>query len=202
MKCFHFGVLKKTYRKHDGGRFLAIIKVAVLGDSEVGKTSFTERWTKGTFPDPALLKTTVGVSFDTIRTELSNGESVTLSVWDFGGQKRFIETLKQMVDGAKAGVLFFDASYLPSLDSVYNYWVPLIQDHGGWDFSGGDGWRFILVGNKIDLLGDDFSKVEEEMNAFCDKYDTGHALISAKTGVGMEQLDMKFRDVIERVLES
>ncbi|TXT57933.1 MAG: hypothetical protein BAJATHORv1_10642 [Candidatus Thorarchaeota archaeon] len=181
---------------------MTIIKVAILGDSEVGKTSFSERWTKGTFPDPALLRTTVGVSFDTIRTELTNGMNVTLSVWDFGGQKRFIETLKQMVDGAKAGVLFFDASYLPSLDSLYNYWVPLVQDHGGWDMTGGDGWRFILVGNKIDLLGDDFSEVESEMDSFCEKYNTESALISAKTGVGLEQLDLKFKQVIKRALES
>ncbi|RLI56605.1 MAG: hypothetical protein DRO93_11165, partial [Candidatus Thorarchaeota archaeon] len=44
---------------------MAIIKVVVLGETECGKTSFTRRWTTGTFPDPEHLRTTVGASFDT-----------------------------------------------------------------------------------------------------------------------------------------
>ncbi|MFW9920774.1 MAG: Rab family GTPase [Candidatus Thorarchaeota archaeon] len=180
---------------------MPIIKTVVLGDSEVGKTSFTKRWTQGTFPDPEMLKTTVGASFDTLRTTLPNGEDVTLSVWDFGGQKRFIESLKTMIMGAKVGLFFFDASYLPSLDNLYNYWIPITQEHGGFNLSQGDGERFILVANKIDLLRGDFSKVEEELNRFSEKYGTETAMISAKTGVGIEQLDFKFKDLCEKSLK-
>ncbi len=179
---------------------MPILKTVVLGDSEVGKTSFTKRWTQGTFPDPELLKTTVGASFDTLKTTLPNGIDVTLSVWDFGGQKRFIEALKSMVIGAKVGLFFFDASYLPSLDSLYNYWIPLAEEQGSFDFSKGDGDKFILVANKIDLLGGDFSPVEDEMNRFAEKFGTETALISSKTGVGIEQLDFKFKEICMKVV--
>ena len=148
---------------------MAIIKAVVLGDSEVGKTSFTRRWTQGTFPNPEMLKTTVGASFDTMKTTLPNGTEVTLSVWDFGGQRRFIEALKGMIVGAKVGLFFFDVSHLASLDSLYNYWVPLTQEHGKFDFMDGDGARFLLVGNKIDLICDDcnpFERVNKEMAVF------------------------------------
>ncbi|MHA2426232.1 MAG: Rab family GTPase [Candidatus Thorarchaeota archaeon] len=177
-----------------------IVKAVVLGDSEVGKTSFTTRWTQGTFPDPSMLKTTVGASFDTLRTILPNGSDVTLSVWDFGGQKRFIEALKGMIVGAKVGLFFFDASHLASIDNLYNYWVPLAQEHGNFDFMADDGKRFILVGNKIDLLGGDFDEVNAEMERFAKRFGTETALISAKTGVGIEQLDFKFKEVCESVL--
>ncbi len=177
-----------------------ILKAVVLGDSEVGKTSFTTRWTQGTFPDPAMLKTTVGASFDTLRTSLPNGEDVTLSVWDFGGQKRFIEALKGMIVGAKVGLFFFDASHLTSLDSLYNYWVPLAQEHGNFDFMAGDGKRFLLVGNKIDLLGGNFDDVNMEMERFSKRFGIETALISAKTGVGIEQLDFKFKEICQSVM--
>ncbi|MHA1247031.1 MAG: hypothetical protein ACTSPE_06865 [Candidatus Thorarchaeota archaeon] len=58
---------------------MAIIKVVVLGETECGKTSFTRRWTTGTFPDPERLKTTVGASFDTKKIRLSDGREITLS---------------------------------------------------------------------------------------------------------------------------
>jgi small GTP-binding protein len=182
---------------------MTIIKAVVLGDSEVGKTSFTSRWTQGSFPDPEMLKTTVGAAFDTKKITLPNGTNITLSLWDFGGQRRFIEALKSMIIGAKVGLLFFDTSHLASLDSLYNYWVPLAQQHGNFDFTGDDGKRFILVGNKIDLLCDDcdpFDKVNKEMEVFTKRFGIETALISAKTGVGIEQLDFKFKEICENVL--
>jgi GTPase SAR1 family protein len=177
-----------------------ILKAVILGDSEVGKTSFSKRWTQGTFPNPELLRTTVGASFDTLRTTLPNGEEATLSVWDFGGQKRFIETLKTMIMGAKLGLFFFDASHLQSLDNLYNYWIPLAQQHGNFDFSKGDGDKFLTVANKIDLLGGDFSKLEEEMERISDRFGMRCVMLSAKTGVGMEHLDYEFRQLCQKAL--
>jgi len=182
---------------------LAIIKAVVLGDSEVGKTSFTKRWTQGTFPNPEMLKTTVGASFDTLKTTLPNGSDVTLSVWDFGGQRRFSEALKSMIIGAKVGLLFFDVSHLASLDSLYNYWVPLAQEHGNFNFMEDDGKRFLLVGNKIDLVCNDdntLDDVNKEIENFSKRFGIESALISAKTGVGIGPLDFKFREIIENVL--
>jgi small GTP-binding protein len=177
---------------------VTVIKAIVLGDSEVGKTSFTTRWTQGTFPDPAKLRTTVGASFDTKTVCLNNDQTVTLSLWDFGGQRRFIETLKQMVRGSKAGLLFFDASHLQSLDSLWNYWVPLAEENGNFNFSKGDGDKFLLVGNKIDLIHGNFDEVEKEMVRFCSRFGTDSTLLSAKTGVGIESLDFKFKQLLER----
>jgi small GTP-binding protein len=175
---------------------VTVVKVVVLGDSEVGKTSFTTRWTQGTFPDPARLRTTVGASFDTKTIRLENDQIVTLSLWDFGGQRRFIETLKQMVRGCRAGLFFFDASHLESLDSLWNYWIPLAEENGNFNFSEGDGDRFLLVGNKIDLIRGGFDEVEKEMNRFCNRFGTDSTLLSAKTGVGIESLDYKFTKLL------
>ncbi|MGY5872781.1 MAG: Rab family GTPase [Candidatus Thorarchaeota archaeon] len=179
---------------------MPVIKAIVLGDSEVGKTSFTTRWTQGTFPDPTKLKTTVGASFDTKKVTLETGDAVILSLWDFGGQRRFIETLKQMVRGAKVGLFFFDVSHLQSLDSLWNYWIPLAEENGNFNFSEGAGTNFLLVGNKIDLLEHNFTDVEDEMARFCKQFGMNSTLISAKTGVGIEILDFKFKKLLQEVI--
>ncbi|MHA1812970.1 MAG: Rab family GTPase, partial [Candidatus Thorarchaeota archaeon] len=163
---------------------MAIIKVVVLGETECGKTSFTRRWTTGTFPDPERLRTTVGASFDTKKIRLSDGREITLSVWDFGGQMRFIESLKGMIRGARVGLLFFDVSRMSTLDAIFGYWIPTIEQNSTLSFEKGDGERFILVGNKIDLLDEPFDKIQEEMDKLAEPYGMMTQLISAKTGVG------------------
>lgn len=178
---------------------MGIVKIVILGDSEVGKTSFTTRWTQGTFPDPTSLRTTIGVSFDTKNVTLPSGNNATLSVWDFGGQKRFIESLKSMIRGAKVGILFFDVTHLESLDNLIRYWVPLAEEHGGFNFSEGDGKQFILVGNKIDLLEPPITGVEEDMEYFCSRFGTESSIISARTGLGIEQLDFKFMQMVDDI---
>ena len=177
---------------------MAIIKVVVLGETECGKTSFTRRWTTGTFPDPERLRTTVGASFDTKKIRLSDGREITLSVWDFGGQMRFIESLKGMIRGARVGLLFFDVSRMSTLDAIFGYWIPTIEQNSTLSFEKGDGERFILVGNKIDLLDEPFDKIQEEMDRLAEPYGMMTQLISAKTGVGIESLDYKFKTLVER----
>lgn len=178
---------------------MAIVKVAVLGDTECGKTSFTQRYTTGNFPDPNMLRTTIGASFDTKKVELSNGTECTLSIWDFGGQKRFIDQMKTMIRGAKIGLLFFDVSKMQTFDNLFSYWIPAINENSNLDFSHGDGKRFILVGNKIDLIdGEKIDMIGDEMNEVAAEYGMSTHLISAKTGVGMDTLDSTFLSLVEK----
>ena len=180
---------------------LAIIKAVILGDTECGKTSFTKRWTTGSFPDPEMLKTTVGAAFDTKKLELPSGNETTLSLWDFGGQTRFIEALQGMIRGAKVGLLFFDVSKMSTLDSLFGYWVPRIEKNSQLSFDDDAGNRFLLVGNKIDLLAPPFDDVEAEMDRYADEYGLKTQLISAKTGIGIESLDYKFLHIIDKFAE-
>ncbi len=180
---------------------MAIIKAVVLGETEVGKTSFTARWTTGSFPDPSSLKTTVGASFDTKRVDLPSGMTVTLSLWDFGGQLRFIEALKGMIRGTKIGAFFFDVSKMATLDAIFGYWIPTVEQNSTLSFSDGAGERFVLVGNKIDLLDAPFNQVQDEMDRLAEPYGMKTQLISAKTGIGIESLDYKFLEIISRFAE-
>ena len=179
---------------------MPIMKCVILGDSEAGKTSLLSRWTNGVFPNPEQLRTTIGASFDTKNIKTPNGTDYTLQLWDFGGQERFIEQLQSMVAGCKIGFLVFDMAHMQSLDNLISYWIPMIERNAGFNFQKGDGKRFILVGNKIDLVCNEITEVEGEMKHFAEGYGTDYQMISAKTGVGIEQLDFKTRELVEEFM--
>lgn len=66
-------------------RCAATIKVIVVGNGQVGKSSMTTRYCKGYFTD--TYKKTIGVDFmeKTLEVE-EQGETVKLMVWDTAGQ--------------------------------------------------------------------------------------------------------------------
>ena len=178
---------------------MAIMKAVILGDTECGKTSFAQRYTTGNFPDPAYLRTTIGASFDTKNVETSTGKSVTLSLWDFGGQLRFIDHLKTMIRGASVGLMFFDVSRLHTLDTLENYWIPAVAENSNLDLKEGDGGRFLLVANKVDLIdADKIDFIAGEVAHFLSTYDLETHFISAKTGMGIENLDRSFMDILDK----
>ena len=178
---------------------MKILKAVVLGDTECGKTSFTQRYTTGNFPDPNFLRTTIGASFDTKHVTTASGMDVTLSIWDFGGQLRFIDQMKSMIRGATVGLLFFDVTRLQTLDSIEGYWIPAIEENSTLRLQNGDGPRFMLVANKVDLLNEkQYDFVSDEMRYLMEKYSLGGQMISARTGIGLERLDDGFMAIVDR----
>lgn len=178
---------------------MKILKAVILGDTECGKTSFTTRYTTGNFPDPNFLRTTIGASFDTKKITTASGKDVTLSIWDFGGQLRFIDQMKSMIRGAALGLLFFDVTRMQTLDNIEGYWIPAVEENSNLKLQDGDGPRFMIVANKVDLLDEErFDFVYNEMRFVMEKYQMGGQLISARTGIGLDRLDEGFMAIIDR----
>ena len=61
-----------------------LVKIAMLGDSQVGKTSLMQKYVEGTFDDDYLQ--TLGVNFMDKAIDL-NEQEVTFSIWDIGGNR-------------------------------------------------------------------------------------------------------------------
>jgi len=65
---------------------LNTLKILLIGDDAVGKTSFFHRFTDDTFsPNPPA---TIGVDFK-IKMVLLDGSNLKLQIWDTAGQERF-----------------------------------------------------------------------------------------------------------------
>ena len=123
------------------------VKVAVVGETEVGKTSLVSRWCKDVFPRFDQIKSTIGAAFVTKEHAIADS-SMTLQVWDFAGQSHFADVMNHLIRGAKAGLLVFDLSKPSTIDALENFWVPTINRILKIDLKTLDKNTFILVGNK------------------------------------------------------
>jgi GTP-binding protein of the ras superfamily involved in termination of M-phase len=93
----------------------ALVKVALLGDSQVGKTCLMAQYVEGTFDETQLH--TQGVNFMEKSVALDDQE-VTFSIWDIGGHADSESMLPLVCNDAAAVLLMFDLSRPETLDSV------------------------------------------------------------------------------------
>ncbi len=117
------------------------VKILMLGDSGVGKTSLMSRWTEDTF-NPNMVGT-LGVDFK-MKSIMVEGCHVQVQVWDTAGQERFRKITRAYYRNAHGIVLVYDCCGRESFENI-SYWMQNIQEHSG------DGVQVAVVGNKIDL---------------------------------------------------
>jgi len=116
------------------------LKVIVVGDGTVGKSSLTQRYVKGNFTSE--YKKTLGVDFLTKRTEINNTE-VEYLIWDTAGQEYYDAITKRYYKGAHAALIVFSVENLESFNNVLK-WKEKVQAECG-------KIPLILVMNKVDL---------------------------------------------------
>lgn len=92
------------------GSFDQNIKLLLLGDSGVGKTSLMMRFTEQTFS--ATFVSTVGIDFKykviSIEPQSSKPVSVRLELWDTAGQERFKSITTSYLRGAQGILVCYD----------------------------------------------------------------------------------------------
>ena len=143
-----------------------IFKVLVMGDTGVGKTSLVIRSTEGRFPDPSLLKSTIGASF-ALKKINEDENNIVLQLWDFAGQERFRAFMKNLFIGAVAGIFVFDITNPITLDDLGSFWIPAVEDAIKVNFTEQPevAANFIIVGNKADLSQQRVVSYEEAFKA-------------------------------------
>lgn len=83
-----------------------LMKILIIGDGNVGKSSFVNRYVNGQFNKN--YKMTVGVDFALKILHWSDTERVKLHLWDIAGQERFISMTRAYYKGALGCVVIFD----------------------------------------------------------------------------------------------
>lgn len=149
-----------------------LLKIIILGDSGVGKTSLMHQYVNHRFD--SRYKATIGADFLTKDVEI-NGRVVTLQIWDTAGQERFQSLGSAFYRGADACILVFDVTQQESFAHV-----------GSWleEFSIQAGRRdSVLVGNKTDLE-DRRQVASKTAQAWCAKQNAEAANNGAGPGAG------------------
>lgn len=104
-----------------------------------------------------------------------------------------------MIRGTTVGLLLFDITRLQTLDDLINLWIPGIEENSDLQITNGDGERFMLVANIVHLIDDErIDFIGNEMLSLHDEFGFDSQFMSAKTGVGIDMLDAKFRAILEK----
>ncbi len=95
------------------------LKIGMLGDSQIGKTSLMVKYVENTFDEDYIQ--TLGVNFMEKTITLKNTD-ITFSIWDLGGQKEFVNMLPLVCNDAVAILFMFDLTRKSTLNSVKEWY--------------------------------------------------------------------------------
>ena len=161
------------------------IKVLLVGNSSVGKTSIMLRYLDNFFVENFL--PTVGIDFKT-KMIGHNGRNIKVNLWDTAGQEKFRTLTTSYYKGANAVLFVFDITERDSFFQLKE-WMTETKKHVGNDFVG------IVVGNKLDM---DFKRVvkTDELLYLAEDVQMPAFEVSAKTGSNINELFETLVDLV------
>lgn len=122
-----------------------ILKVIILGDSGVGKTSLMHRYVNDKYSQQ--YKATIGADFLTKEVTVDD-KVATMQVWDTAGQERFQSLGVAFYRGADCCVLVYDVTNSKSFENIKT-WRDEFLVHA--NVSSPESFPFVILGNKIDI---------------------------------------------------
>ncbi|EPS64447.1 hypothetical protein M569_10334, partial [Genlisea aurea] len=133
----------------------SLIKIIVLGDSGVGKTSLMNQYVYKKFNQ--RYKSTIGADFVTKELHIDD-RLVTLQIWDTAGQERFHSLGASFYRGADCCVLVYDVNVHKSFEKLQNWHDEFLKQVNPMN---PEAFPFVLVGNKVDVNNGGKSLVDE-----------------------------------------
>ena len=163
------------------------LKILIIGDSNVGKTSILLQYTSNFFQETHIA--TIGVEFKLKEITLDNIE-YKLNIWDTAGQERFKAITKSFFKAADGIVFVYDVTNKPSFVNIKN-WIKDAESKAN-DF------KIIIVGNKIDLNDSREVSFEEGKN-LAKKKNCPFFESSAKDKINIDEI---FITLLEEILKA
>lgn len=145
-------------------------KVVIIGDSNVGKTCFIERYCDDRFGDT---QPTIGALH-----KIKTINDVILDIWDTAGQERFKSMVPMYYKGARAIIVAFDVTSVASFDGAKR-WMNEIETNTS-------NILVILLGNKIDIENRLVSK--ESAKSYADAKSAHYFETSAKENLNVKEV--------------
>ncbi|KAK4452294.1 putative ras [Podospora aff. communis PSN243] len=159
-----------------------LLKVIILGDSGVGKTSLMNQYVNKRFS--ASYKATIGADFLTREVQVDDRQ-VTMQLWDTAGQERFQSLGVAFYRGADCCVLVFDVNNSKSFDALDSWRDEFLIQASPRD---PDNFPFVVLGNKIDVEESKRVISTKRAMTFCQsKGGIPYFETSAKEAINVEQ---------------
>ena len=155
------------------------LKIVLIGESGVGKTSIISQFIDQIFQDDQ--QSTIGGTFSTKTIKCSNGKILKFEIWDTAGQERYRSVTKMFYKDADAAILVYDVTSKYSFEQLKRYWAQQVRDSSPKDII------LAIIANKSDLI--DKEQVDEsEARNYAKEINALFALTSAKNNTGVNDL--------------
>ncbi|MFW9939639.1 MAG: Rab family GTPase [Candidatus Thorarchaeota archaeon] len=164
-----------------------VIKICLLGEAGVGKTSLVYRFIENKFREN--YKQTLGVNLLKKDVNIDEYGGVSAQIWDLGGQESFKSLRKLYLEGANGGLVIFDLTDRKSFDKL-SEWIESFKNARGEQ-------PLLLIGNKSDLKNQIKIK-DDEAEQFANNNNMELNITSAKTGQNVETAFIK---LTKRILD-
>jgi len=167
-----------------------VLKLVLLGDAGVGKTSLVNMYTEHHFKED--YKPTLGVNIVVKDIEIEEIDAkIRLVLWDIAGQNRYDLSRKMYFQGVLGALFVYDTTRHSTFENIEAKWLKDLNE-----FSENES-AYILIGNKIDLE-DSKSVSMEAGKKFAEKINASDFVeTSAKYGGNVENA---FKKLVDKVL--
>ena len=172
------------------------VKLVLLGDSGVGKTSIALRFVHNSYHP--FVEATIGATYlsrNLVVPPPSEGgtpsgprKAVERKIWDTAGQERYQSLTPLYFRGAGAALLVYDVTKLHSYQTLQR-WVRELKH------TGPENVLLTIVGNKSDL-NQERTVLREDAEAYAESIGAVYMEASAKTGDHVLEI---FESIAERV---
>ena len=159
------------------------LKLLIIGDSAVGKTSMLLKYVDNFFPETHMA--TIGVEYKS-KTINTDKYKINLNIWDTAGQERFKSITRSFFNNTNGIVFVYDLTKKESFDGVKN-WIKDSEPYGKFES--------VLCGNKLDL--DNKREVKyDALKEYGLKKKMEVFETSAKNGMNLDKVFQKLIDLI------
>ena len=156
---------------------LTSIKIALLGDSKVGKSAICQTFNGVEFKEESV--STIGAEKYEKIIKLEGDNQMKVVLWDTAGQERFRSAGFKAIRSVHGVALVFSVDDENSFKNVES-WLENIKENM-------DNPCLILLGNKIDLPEKDWKLKQEDIDEFCQKKKLVYYPTSAKENKGINE---------------
>ena len=177
----------KTLIQQPNKKPATVIKILILGDSSVGKSSIVVRYTENKFYSSYL--TTIGVDF-VKKTLRLNDQEINLQIWDSAGQEKYNSITKQYYNRTDGILVVFDLTSRKTFNGVMN-WLEEVEQ------SNAKGLPVVVIGNKCDL--EDKEVIKEEIIDFAESKGFSYYETSALNGANINEA---FMDIVLKIIDN
>ncbi|KAK7473802.1 hypothetical protein BaRGS_00034970, partial [Batillaria attramentaria] len=164
-----------------GSRREIVVKLLLIGDAMVGKTSLVQRYVNNVFLHH--YKETIGVDFTLKVLHWSDDLTIKIQLWDIAGMERCSAVTRAYYRNANGCLLMFDLADLATFNRIPRWKEDLDSKCRLPD---GSTIPCLLLGNKSDLP--QWAVTRDDMHEASERYSfTGWRDISVKDNVGVDE---------------